>query len=220
MKTKVTLTILNLVLVILVGLLLSKLLSKPKDTDGKQTVTDTVFIDRPLKPEPGYKDTIGPEVIYNYIIDTVPVADIKVLHDTVFIKLQDSGSLQVSTQFLTQFPTTDRLIQLLLDEDVLRMSLQNTSGSVYTKEYQISLDKFSYNYVGNSMTTKKKSFFKKFSPYTELQYRPFHTMVDLNLGIKYNTNTFKYEFGVNTFYYPTILDKVGFDVFFKINYTF
>ena len=132
MKTKITLTILNLVLVILVGLLLSKLLSKPKDTGGKQTVTDTVFIDRPIKPEPGYKDTLDPEVIYNYIIDTVLVADIKVLHDTVFIKLQDSGSLQVSTQFLTQFPTTDRLIQLLLDEDVLKMSLQNTSGSVYT----------------------------------------------------------------------------------------
>ena len=70
------------------------------------------------------------------------------------------------------------------------------------------------------MTQKRKSFIKRFSPLTELQWRPFNNLWDLNLGLKYNTSKFNYELGLNLFYYPKIKTNPGTDLYFKLSYQF
>ena len=70
------------------------------------------------------------------------------------------------------------------------------------------------------MTQKRKSLIKRFSPLTELQWRPFNNLWDLNLGLKYNTSKFNYELGLNLFYYPRIKTNPGIDLYFKLSYQF
>ena len=170
MKTTVILTLVNLALVITLGILFSKSLSP----ENQNTVTDTVFIEKVLKPEVQYKIKEVPKTVYRYQTDTVVVEKVVLKKDTVILTLEDSAKLEVSTQFLTQYPSTDRLIQLLLDSENLSLSLQNTKGEVFKKEYSVDILNNSYNYVNNTLTSKKKSFIKKLSPYVEAQYRPFN----------------------------------------------
>lgn len=216
MKTTVILTLVNLALVITLGILFSKSLSP----ENQNTVTDTVFIEKVLKPEVQYKIKEVPKTVYRYQTDTVVVEKVVLKKDTVILTLEDSAKLEVSTQFLTQYPSTDRLIQLLLDSENLSLSLQNTKGEVFKKEYSVDILNNSYNYVNNTLTSKKKSFIKKLSPYVEAQYRPFNNLMDLNLGLKYNTRKINYEIGFNTFYYPEFSKSLGADLYLKLNYIF
>ena len=163
MKTTVVLTLVNLALVITLGILFSKSLSP----ENQNTVTDTVFIEKVLKPEVQYKIKEVPKTVYRYQTDTVVVEKV-----------------------------------------------------VFKKEYSVDILNNSYNYVNNTLTSKKKSFIKKLSPYVEAQYRPFNNLMDLNLGLKYNTRKINYEIGFNTFYYPEFSKSLGADLYLKLNYTF
>ena len=99
MKTTVVLTLVNLALVITLGILFSKSLSP----ENQNTVTDTVFIEKVLKPEVQYKIKEVPKTVYRYQTDTVVVEKVVLKKDTVILTLEDSAKLEVSTQFLTQF---------------------------------------------------------------------------------------------------------------------
>ena len=217
MKTTI-LTVINLVLVIALGILLSRFLGQ--NQKNQIPVTDTVFIDRVLKPETQYKEVEVPKTVYQYRVDTVEISKVELKSDTVTIYLQDSLTLEVSSQFLTQYPTTDRLIQLLVDSKTLNLSLQNTSGKVFTKTYEVDFQNHSYNYLENTLTSKPKPIIRRFSPYTELQFRPIHNLWDFNLGLKYETKLFNYEIGFNAFYYPEFKKNLGTDLYLKLNYTF
>ena len=219
MKVSVS-VILNIIFCILIVILLSKTVSMSRDLLNQKEKTDTIWVDRPFTPEPEFKEPVKPENVTGYRIDTITITDIQLQHDTVFITLEDSTKLQVSTLFLTQYPNTSRLLQLLLSEDKLNLSLQNTLGEVFTEEYKLDLQNCSYNYLENAMTQNRKKFIKKIHPYAELQFRPINTLIDVNLGLKYKTSKTNYEIGLNGFYYPRQSKKLGADIYLKLNYEF
>ena len=141
-------------------------------------------------------------------------------NDTIKLLYPDSSFISVSPQFLSQFPNSSKLIQFLLTDTDLKLGLLNTDGKLFEKVYSIDTEKYSYNYFEDNMTQKRKSLIKRFSPLTELQWRPFNNLWDLNLGLKYNTSKFNYELGLNLFYYPRIKTNPGTDLYFKLSYQF
>ena len=153
-------------------------------------------------------------------MDTIEILNIIYHNDTIKLLYPDSSFISVSPQFLSQFPNSSKLIQFLLTDTDLKLGLLNTDGKLFEKVYSIDTDKYSYNYFEDNMTQKRKSFIKRFSPLTELQWRPFNNLWDLNLGLKYNTSKFNYELGLNLFYYPRIRTNPGTDLYFKLSYQF
>ena len=153
-------------------------------------------------------------------MDTIEILNVIYHNDTIKLLYPDSSFISVSPQFLSQFPNSSKLIQFLLTDTDLKLGLLNTDGKLFEKVYSIDTDKYSYNYFEDNMTQKRKSFIKRFSPLTELQWRPFNNLWDLNLGLKYNTSKFNYELGLNLFYYPRIKTNPGTDLYFKLSYQF
>ena len=153
-------------------------------------------------------------------MDTIEILNLIYHNDTIKLLYPDSSFISVSPQFLSQFPNSSKLIQFLLTDTDLKLGLLNTDGKLFEKVYSIDTDKYSYNYFEDNMTQKRKSFIKRFSPLTELQWRPFNNLWDLNLGLKYNTSKFNYELGLNLFYYPRIKTNPGTDLYFKLSYQF
>ena len=153
-------------------------------------------------------------------MDTIEILNIIYHNDTIKLLYPDSSFISVSPQFLSQFPNSSKLIQFLLTDTDLKLGLLNTDGKLFEKVYSIDTDKYSYNYFEDNMTQKRKSLIKRFSPLTELQWRPFNNLWDLNLGLKYNTSKFNYELGLNLFYYPRIKTNPGTDLYFKLSYQF
>lgn len=160
------------------------------------------------------------KLIYVHTLDTIEILNIIYHNDTIKLLYPDSSFISVSPQFLSQFPNSSKLIQFLLTDTDLKLGLLNTDGKLFEKVYSIDTDKYSYNYFEDNMTQKRKSLIKRFSPLTELQWRPFNNLWDLNLGLKYNTSKFNYELGLNLFYYPRIKTNPGTDLYFKLSYQF
>ena len=153
-------------------------------------------------------------------LDLIDDSKVEIKTDTLRLYYQDSTYLDISSLFLTQYPKTDRLLQMLLDNNNLKLNLQNTKGEVYSKEFKINLNSYSYNYVNNKLTSKKVSFYKKFDFFTELTVRPFNNLWDLDLGLEYKTNKFNYTLGLNGFYYPNQKKNFGSDLFLRVRYKF
>lgn len=189
--------------------------------DGtEQEKPDTVYMTKfvPYKPyELPYKP-------YKYFFftekETIEVEKIEVVHDTVTVYTNDSTQFQYNSQFLTQYTTASKLIQLLLDDTSLSLSLLNTQGQLSTQYFQLDLDKFKYNYQPGGMTYEKNNFFKRLHPFGEVMVRPLNLMLDANIGIYHKTGKIKYELGLNGFYYPTVQKLPGYDIYFKLRYEF
>ena len=94
---------------------------------------DTVYVDKYLKPEIEYKYIQVPKYITQYKVDSIFVERVEVKHDTLEIYLKDSSVLNISSQFLTQYPTNDKLISMVFDDHKLDMNLLNTRGNIYNK---------------------------------------------------------------------------------------
>lgn len=208
-----------IVLCFLIGYYLGSLKHK-SDSKPNNQKPDTVYIDKPFVPEEPFDEPKEPEVIYVHTLDTIEILNIIYHNDTIKLLYPDSNFISVSPQFLSQFPNSSKLIQFLLTDTDLKLRLLNTDGKLFEKVYSIDTDKYSYNYFEDNMTQKRKSFIKRFSPLTELQWRPFNNLWDLNLGLKYNTSKFNYELGLNLFYYPRIKTNPGTDLYFKLSYQF
>ena len=96
----------------------------------------------------------------------------------------------------------------------------DVKGNVFSKTYDINTELYSYNYVNNQLSWKRKPFIKRFSPTLGITYRPINSMYDLSLGLKYNTRKINYEVGLNSFYYPKFKSELGLDVYLRISYNF
>lgn len=118
----------------------------------------------------------------------------------------------------------DSLVQFLLDNSHLKVySVHNidsiTLGST-SKDFELDLDFYKYNWVNNQLTRKPISFIKRFKPYTYISYRYFHNVMDAGFGLSFKTKTLIYKVGVNTFYYPKYKKDLGLDLEFKLEYNF
>ena len=165
-------------------------------------IPDTVYTEKPFKPEKKYSEKIEPGKILVHDNKKQP---------TLF---PDSMLRQpvISDQ--------DSLVQIVLKKDKLNLSLFNKETNTYsTRLFPIDLDKYNYNWYEGQLTQKR---IKRFSlnPYIYGKYRPFNNLLDMGTGIEFKTNRFNYKLGINAFYYPKFQSRIGTDLEFSVQYKF
>lgn len=179
--------------------------------------TDTVFVSRFFEPDTELKFDEFPETVFFFFSDSIPVKDIQVIKDTVYIETS-SGTFDYNAQFLAQYPNAPKFIQMSLDKN-LNLTFLNTQGKIYQEQYVINPEIYRYLYTDH-LTSEKKSFWKRWTPFVQFQIRPINTLLDLDLGLKYKTSRMQYEFGINGFYYQPLPKHFGADLFLRVRYEF
>ena len=181
---------------------------------------DTVYLPRYI-PVESFKYDYQPSKYFFFTEEKeVKVDTIVYIHDTVRVFMKDSSRVDYSSQFLTQYTSASKLVQLLLDSENLSLTLFDTQGSLHTEQYNLNLEAFKYNYLNNQMSFQKNSFFKNIHPFAEVSFRPMNVMLDANIGIYHKTSKIIYELGLNGFYYPKLQKPFGKDFYFKLRYEF
>lgn len=202
----------------MVGLALYFFLSKVS-TDKPEDynyITDTIYVEKLNIPKP-YREKINPSKV-EISQPSTPIGQIKIIHDTIHIYSRDT-IIVYNPRFLNLYPKSDKLIQLLLSENQLKLNLLSNQGLEYSESYPLDLSQYEYNYSQNDMTIQNIPFRKRINPYSELTYRPIHNLWDIDLGIKYKTSRINYKVGVNFYYYPSY-NSLGADLFIKFGYQF
>lgn len=202
----------------MVGLALYFFLSKAS-TDKPEDynyITDTIYVEKLNIPKP-YREKINPSKV-EISQPSTPIGQIKIIHDTIHIYSRDT-IIVYNPRFLNLYPESDKLIQLLLSENQLKLNLLSNQGLEYSESYPLDLSQYEYNYSQNDMTIQNIPFRKRINPYSELTYRPIHNLWDIDLGIKYKTSRINYKVGVNFYYYPSY-NSLEADLFIKFGYQF
>lgn len=171
-------------------------------------IPDTVYQDKPFKPEKKYSEEIEPGkiLVYDNSYDN--------RQPTLF---SDSMLRQPAIRAISK---QDSLVQIVLKKDKLNLSLFNKETNTYsTRLFPIDLNKYSYNWYEGQLTQKRV---KRFSlnPYIYGKYRPFNNLLDMGTGIEFKTNRFNYKLGINAFYYPKFQSGIGTDLEFLVQYKF
>ena len=171
--------------------------------------SDTVYSTKPYSPVVGYPTIQVPNIV------------------TFYSNQKRSNSAASSTNVsgsATNDGGSDSLVQFLLDNSHLKVySVHNidsiTLGST-SKDFELDLDFYKYNWVNNQLTRKPINFLERFKPYTYISYRYFHNVMDAGFGLSFKTKTLIYKVGVNTFYYHKYKKDFGLDLEFKLEYNF
>ena len=171
--------------------------------------SDTVYSTKPYSPVVGYPTIQVPNIVTFY--------SNKKRSKSAASSSNRSGSA-------TNDEGSDSLVQFLLDNSHLKVySVHNidsiTLGST-SKDFELDLDFYKYNWVNNQLTRKPINFLERFKPYTYISYRYFHNVMDAGFGLSFKTKTLIYKVGVNTFYYPKYKKDLGLDLEFKLEYNF
>lgn len=171
--------------------------------------SDTVYSTKPYSPVVGYPTIQVPNIVTFY--------PNKKRSKSAASSSNRSGSA-------TNNEGSDSLVQFLLDNSHLKVySVHNidsiTLGST-SKDFELDLDFYKYNWVNNQLTRKPINFLERFKPYTYISYRYFHNVIDAGFGLSFKTKTLIYKVGVNTFYYPKYKKDFGLDLEFKLEYNF
>lgn len=224
MKNKLILALAVVVIALVFGGLiiaygnLYKKLREKEDSDFQKS--DTVYVEKFYSPKKEYSVVSIPKLVTFYLTDTVEVERVELRRDTIRLTYRDSNYLEVNSNYLTQYPQNDKLIQMLVDNRNLSLVLLNTSGQVYQKAHSVDFTKYDYNYFDNQLTFKKKNFFHRLQPFVEFTARPIHNNWDLGMGINYKTSKINYELGLNGYYYSLNQKPWNYDVFFRVRYNF
>lgn len=164
-------------------------------------IPDTVYKDKPFKPEKKYSEENEPDRILVYDNRQSTLFPDSMLRQPVISK-QDS------------------LVQIVLKKNQLNLSLLNQQTGTYsTRLFNINLDKYNYNWYEGQLTRKKVARLS-LNPYVYGKYRPFNNLFDIGAGLSIKTKRFNYKLGVNAFYYPKIKSGIGTDIEFQITYNF
>lgn len=171
--------------------------------------SDTVYSTKPYSPVVGYPTIQVPNIVTFY--------SNKKRSKSAASSSNRSGSA-------TNAEGSDSLVQFLLDNSHLKVySVHNidsiTLGST-SKDFELDLDFYKYNWVNNQLTRKPINFLERFKPYTYISYRYFHNVMDAGFGLSFKTKTLIYKVGVNTFYYPKYKKDLWLDLEFKLEYNF
>ena len=165
--------------------------------------SDTVFITKPFNPIGAYPITEIPNLVTYYLPDS---------------HANSAHSIdQVKGDHLLQLLKPDSLVQILLDEKSLRISLKDDSlGFYFSKDFELDLSSYKYNFINNSLTKYKKSIFAKLKPYAYISYRYPQNLGDLGLGIGFKTQKVIYKVGMNGFWYPSFKKDPGLTLEFRL----
>lgn len=184
---------------------------------------DTVYLNQTLKPIKSYQDIKVPGIITYYLggSGSPPYK----LDSTSDDRLQNgcSGNIVTTLSSSDLEVTNDSLVQFLLDRSSLVISSviktdSNTIGK--SKEFELDLDSYQYNWINNQLTVKRIPFRKRIKPYVYASYRYFHKAFDCGMGISFKTKSLIYKVGVNSFWYPNYKKDPGLDLEFKLEYNF
>lgn len=171
--------------------------------------SDTVYSTKPYSPVVGYPTIQVPNIVTFYPNQK---------------RSKSAASSSNRSGSATNAEGSDSLVQFLLDNSHLKVySVHNidsiTLGST-SKDFELDLDFYKYNWVNNKLTRKPINFLERFKPYTYISYRYFHNVMDAGFGLSFKTKTLIYKVGVNTFYYPKYKKDLGLDLEFKLEYNF
>lgn len=176
-----------------------------KQNHSNKSKSDTVFITKPFNPIGAYPITEIPNLVTYYLPDS---------------HANSAHSIdQVKGDHLLQLLKPDSLVQILLDEKSLRISFKDDSlGSYFSKDFELDLSSYKYNFINNSLTKYKKSIFAKLKPYAYISYRYPQNLGDLGLGIGFKTQKVIYKVGMNGFWYPSFKKDPGLNLEFRLEY--
>ena len=164
--------------------------------------SDTVFITKPFNPIGAYPITEIPNLVTYYLPTSVNSSDDSLKADSIL-----------------QLLKPDSLVQILLDEKSLRISFKDDSlGFYFSKDFELDLSSYKYNFINNSLTKYKKSIFAKLKPYAYISYRYPQNLGDLGLGIGFKTQKVIYKVGMNGFWYPSFKKDPGLNLEFRLEY--
>ena len=177
--------------------------------DSTSIKSDTVYSTKPYSPVVGYPTIQVPNIVTFYSNQK---------------RSKSAASSSNGSGSATNDVGCDSLVQFLLDNSHLKVySVHNidsiTLGST-SKDFELDLDFYKYNWVNNQLTRKPINFLERFKPYTYISYRYFHNVMDAGFGLSFKTKTLIYKVGVNTFYYPKYKKDLWLDLEFKLEYNF
>lgn len=185
-------------------------LQKTRRNSFSKSKSDTVYSTKPYSPIQAYPVIQVPNMVtyYGQVKEVRP----------------PSNNQELIKRSSDQVIHKDSLVQFLLDSRHLRVSSvykidSLTLGST-SKDFELNLDFYKYNWVNGQLTCKPISFFQRFKPYAYVSYRYFHNTLDGGLGLSFKTKTFIYKVGINTFYYPKYRSNIGLDLELKLEYNF
>lgn len=176
--------------------------------------SDTVFITKPFNPIGAYPITEIPNLVTYYL-----PADFTENSLDAFPGEFSKGNLVNRADSILQLLKPDSLVQILLDEKSLRISFKDDSlGFYFSKDFELDLSSYKYNFMNNSLTKYKKSIFAKLKPYAYISYRYPQNLGDLGLGIGFKTQKVIYKVGMNGFWYPSFKKDPGLNLEFRLEY--
>lgn len=185
-------------------------LQETRRTSFSKSKSDTVYSTKPYSPIQAYPVIQVPNMVTYY--------------DQVKEVRPPSNNQELIKRSSDQVIHNDSLVQFLLDNRHLQVSSvyktdSLTLGSI-SKDFELNLDFYKYNWVNGQLTCKPISFFQRFKPYAYVSYRYFHNTLDGGIGLSFKTKTFIYKVGINTFYYPKYRSDIGLDLELKLEYNF
>lgn len=124
--------------------------------------------------------------------------------------------------FGTEVPTRDSVAAVELNQSNFKFTFQDSIGKVSQLDFKIFPDKYQYLWVDGQLTTQKLPLIKRihFKPYISTGFRPIHTMLDVEGGLKIQYEKFNYTLGIQGYYYPNLQKDPGWDLRIGIQYEF
>lgn len=118
--------------------------------------------------------------VNNILFNRNPVSNNKVLSD---ISFKDLGTY-----------SKDSLVQILLDRNQIQFATYNfQSHSYITRDYNLDLSRYSYNWNPNSGLTYKRVYPVRILPYVGTSYKLFNKEFHIGTGIIISTNILDYS---------------------------
>lgn len=106
-------------------------------------------------PKP-YPVDSPPKIIKKFITDSSLLDSLKLVIENQNIVITGlSDSLSIHQNYLKQFPSNPKLIELLLSKDSLSLALLNIQGQIYQNTYPIFLNHYRYKYTNSGLTSIK-----------------------------------------------------------------
>lgn len=171
--------------------------------------SDTVYLNRTLNPVKGYSEIKVPGITTYYLGG----------YSTGHYRINKVDTIAGSHDL----QQADSLVQFLLDRQSLVISsvIKTDSNTIgLSREFELDLDSYQYNWINNQLTVKRIPFYKKIKPYAYASYRYFHKAFDCGIGLSFKTKPIIYKVGINSFWYPNYKKDPGLDLEFKLEYNF
>ena len=114
---------------------------------------DTVWVNKPFTPRVEFQNIQLPKMIFLYQIDSIPIERIEYVDRVITIVQKDSTKIEYNELFLTNYPKSPKLLQILSNRDKLSITTFNTDCELATEE----LSGWKINLQENSFSQKVQS---------------------------------------------------------------